>query len=517
MTRRPTSIDLLLDPNDLRRWHALPITHPVVAPGLDLRIRRAPRRTRAPAGSDLLFALERLLARGLGETAVDRLEAATLSRFASAERTADLTIDLLGEEVVTPDRPTITLRCDGGPVVDGALAAVLDGRTPILTAEFTAPGRNHAIARWPVAVEDRRSALRSVSLVAGRAAHLVALLIAEIADGGDPAGLDLHRAEGEAGEGAPATRRAPLGFFLAAFADRVAGRLARLVGREAPTWATAWRFRDAVSPDDRFDLDRTPFLRLPDDGARFFADPFPFVADGRLHLLVEEFPFATGKGLISLTTLGDDGRFGPVRPVIETDCHLSYPFVFDWNGRTWMVPETSGRRTVELWANDGAPDRWRLDRVLLADVDVGDATLAEIDGRWWLFGATRAPFTSSWEALSLWSAPSPLGPWVAHRPDPVRVDVRSTRPAGHLFRTAEGLFRPVQDSSRGYGSGLAVTRIEAIGEGGFRESLHRRFATPAPLSGLHTWNRLAHAGRRFEVIDMHVAPSAFGVQRILAP
>jgi hypothetical protein len=35
------------------------------------------------------------------------------------------------------------------------------------------------------------------------------------------------------------------------------------------------------------------FTRIPDDGARFFADPFPIHRDGRDYLFVEEFPYAT--------------------------------------------------------------------------------------------------------------------------------------------------------------------------------------------------------------------------------
>jgi hypothetical protein len=202
--------------------------------------------------------------------------------------------------------------------------------------------------------------------------------------------------------------------------------------------------------------------------------------------------------------------------VIEQDCHLSYPFLFAHAGRMWMIPETSERRTVELWVAERFPDRWSRHAVLLDDTDVGDATLAEIDGVWWMFGATRERWCSSWEALALWSAPAPTGPWTAHPKNPVVVDVRSARPAGHLFRDGATWYRPVQDSSRGYGSGLAVAALRDLTAETYAETVVRRFATPPPLDGLHSWNLAGAGDHLFEALDVHGVPSAFGRSRRLA-
>lgn len=511
MNRRPTTIEIRLDPADLRRWQLLVLDRLAATPDVDLRLAPTTRRTPRPAGLDLLFSLERLIARGLPETTADRLDSATLARFASPQVSADLVVDLVGDATSCGPEPTLVVRCSGAPPLDGAVAAILAGATPVATADLCVDGVVRPLARWPLAVEDRRSALRSASLAMGRVAHLVLRAVEAIRAAADPAAAVLPRAEGD--DAVPAAA-APLVFFAGAFAGRIADRLTRLV-RRPPTWAAAWRVRAPGGDPDRPDRDPTPFRRIPDDGARFYADPFVIEEAGRLHLFCEEFPFATGKGILSRAELGPDGVFGPMRPVLETDCHLSYPFLFRHAGRIWMIPETSGRRTVELWVADPFPDRWTLHSVLLDDVDVGDATLAEIDGTCWMFGASREPGTSSWEALSLWSAPAPTGPWTAHPANPVVVDVRSARPAGHLFRAAEGWCRPVQDSARGYGSGLAMATISHIGPDRYQERIARRFATPPPLLGLHTWNRAPLGERLVEVIDVHVAAAAFGDERRL--
>ena len=441
---------------------------------------------------------------------VDRIEAPPATPL---DGRADVILDLVGDDHAPPRGVHLALRCGGLPVLDGAVAAILDDRLPVLEASLSVDGVARPFARWPVAIEDRRSALRSATLILGRAAHLAVAAVEALLAAADPAEATLHLAEVPVT--APARPGIGLEFFASALAAKIAARLSRLAGRRPPTWATAWRRRAGGGDPFRPDRDPTPFRRLPEDGARFFADPFLFTEGGRLHLFVEEFPFATGKGVISHAVLGPDGDFGPPTPVLEMDCHLSYPFVFAHDGHIFMIPETSGRRTVELWVAERFPDRWVRHSILLDDVDVGDATIVEIDGTWWMFGATRAESTSSWEALSLWSAPSPYGPWRRHAHDPAIVDVRAARPAGHVFRSAEGWCRPVQDSARGYGSGLAVARIDELTPTTHRETVIRRFATPPPLLGLHTWNRASLGDDLFEVIDVFADLTAFGDTRPL--
>ena len=257
-----------------------------------------------------------------------------------------------------------------------------------------------------------------------------------------------------------------------------------------------WTPSLAADPEAIPDL-AGPFRRLADDGARFYADPFLWCAGGETLLFVEEFPFATGKGVISLARRGDDGSFGKPEPILEASCHLSYPFVFARDGAMWMIPETSGRRTVELWRAERFPDRWTLHAVLLDDVDLADATICEIGGRLWMFAASREPWTSSWDALSLFSAETLAGPWIAHPDNPVMVDFKAARPAGRILRCGDRLVRPVQDCEGGYGAALGFAAIDAISPGDYRQTI-LAVARPAPPdSGLHTYDR---AGG-LEVID----------------
>jgi hypothetical protein len=155
-----------------------------------------------------------------------------------------------------------------------------------------------------------------------------------------------------------------------------------------------------------------------------------------------------------------------------------------------MVPETGGQRRVELFRCEEFPLKWTLDSVLLDNIAAVDSTLAEIDGHWWLMLATTVAGTEEASALQLFHADTPLGPWTPHRRNPVKVDVRSARPAGRVFRHRGRLYRPAQDGSRIYGSAMVMNEILELTPTTFREIEVARIDPQwrPGLTGTHTIN-----------------------------
>jgi len=131
------------------------------------------------------------------------------------------------------------------------------------------------------------------------------------------------------------------------------------------------------------------------------------------------------------------------------------------------VPESAANKTVELYRSTSFPFEWQLEKILLKDVRAKDASLAEIDGTWWMFVSISEH--SIPDELYLFSAPSPLGPWVPHSQNPVKSDVRGSRPAGKLFNLNSDLYRPAQNSAGRYGYGMSINRVTQLDHNGFRE------------------------------------------------
>ena len=258
-------------------------------------------------------------------------------------------------------------------------------------------------------------------------------------------------------------------------------------------WFLAYRRRGGL-PDESREPDLSPFrfksVMPPKD--RFWADPFPMRVKGADFILFEDYPYATKRGVISALEMGPDGPKGAPQVVLSLDYHLSYPFLFEWRGEWFMIPETTDVGRVELYRATRAPSEWKLEQVLIEGMPLADCTLAEIEGRWWMFANSAAPGASFWDELHLFHAPTPLGPWTPHRRNPVVSDVRASRPAGGLFRSRGSWYRPAQDCSGGYGSAMNIQRIVRLD---LLEYQQEHVARVSPdwmpgLTGTHTLNAL---------------------------
>lgn len=479
-------IEIRVDPASLRLWQRHLVDRLRAKPGLTLRIVASPQREAWPRGFATLLALEGVIGGGSGGAAWEPVAPDDLDLSGSDEGAADLVIDLAGDAAAA-DSPVLDLVCDGRSLEAGAIAAVLDRRVPGFETRLTHSDGSAILSRWRPAVETPHHAGSALSMLLGRAAEMLEFEVDRFAAGQTTA-IDPDRGGSQRG-GSPA------GFFLHSLETRISTRLLRLLDR-APDWHVALRPRrnGAGLPD----LDGAGFRRLADDSHRFYADPFLFEHGGETFLFVEEFPYATGRGIISLARIAGDGSVSTPEPVLEGPDHLSYPFVFESAGQIWMIPETSARRTVELYRADPFPERWVLDRILIEDADLADVTLLEQDGGWWIFAAERKRWTSSWDALSLYRAPSLHGPWRPHPGNPVLVDRRAARPGGRILNVDGRLVRPAQDCEGGYGAALAFAAIDRLDEGGFHQSVLARAAPFGRNSGLHSYDRSA----RFEAIDL---------------
>lgn len=346
-------------------------------------------------------------------------------------------------------------------------------------------------------VRQRHSVFSKSAAFVGRALRGFAAGRVPPFDGG-PAGTT---APTQLGDGSTdAVRQVPAGLLsLGRFATTSIARVARnrLALRKADRiWFIAVRRRRS-NPFVADALDAFEPLPCPED--RFHADPI-LVHDGaEHHLFFEDADRASGVGRLAWCPIDSDGRPGDAEVVLETECHLSYPFVFRWQGTFYMIPETSERRTVELYRAVSFPRRWELVKVLFRDVAAVDTTFFEHAGRCWIFLAMSPTGASLNDELFLFHADTPFGDWISHPWNPVVSDVRRARPAGPVFREGGALWRPGQDCAGDYGAAFWLNRIDQLDPDGYRETPVRRIDPSWIPDGLctHTYTRAGD----FEAMD----------------
>ena len=224
----------------------------------------------------------------------------------------------------------------------------------------------------------------------------------------------------------------------------------------------------------------------------FDADPFGLWRDGQLHVFVETYDYHTHHGAIDV--LRFDGAFNLLdrRPALREPWHLSYPFVFEADGETWMLPEAHRSGGLTLYRAARFPDRWEAVCKIELDAVAVDATPVWHEGLWWLL---YSPGTSKTGALHAAWAERLTGPWTPHPGNPVRTDAASSRPGGTPVVQGGAIILPVQDCTHTYGGAIHPLRIEVLTPGRFEAEAGDTLRAPASAApytdGLHT---LAAAG-----------------------
>jgi hypothetical protein len=213
-----------------------------------------------------------------------------------------------------------------------------------------------------------------------------------------------------------------------------------------------------------------PQWQLEPNSNCFWADPFPFIHQGRRWILVEELPYATWRGHLAAIELLEDGCYGEPQSVMVADHHLSYPFLLEWQGNLYLLPESGAARNVVLWQCEQFPSQWRPAATLLDHVYAADATLMEYQGRWWMFVAVAQEGACIHDELHIYFADTPLGPWQPHAQNPVKSDARNSRPAGNLYIEKGILYRPAQDCGTEYGSAVVLNRVDVLDTSHFAET-----------------------------------------------
>jgi hypothetical protein len=255
-----------------------------------------------------------------------------------------------------------------------------------------------------------------------------------------------------------------------------------------------------IARETGYDSLQWPNLRpLVPEKDRYWADPFIVQRDDRYYVFLEEKLYATGLGRIACLTLDPAGGLLSNQVVLTRPYHLSYPFVFEQGGDLYLIPETAGNRTIELYRCAHFPDRWEFVRTLMTDIYAVDTTLLEHEHRWWLFANVKQEGGSSLDALHLYNAASLFAKeWTPHPGNPVVRDIRSARPAGRIFAQGGKLIRPSQDSSRRYGYALKFNLIRKLDENEYQEEVLSVFEPRGRgVLATHTFNQ---AGK-WTVID----------------
>lgn len=208
---------------------------------------------------------------------------------------------------------------------------------------------------------------------------------------------------------------------------------------------------------------------------RYWADPFGWKRGNEFFIFCEEVLYREKRGHISVIPVDAQGNvLAPARKIIAEPFHLSYPFLFEFDGTLYLMPESGFASVLNLYRCIEFPYHWEKVGPVFEGLQYYDSTLFEEGGRWWLFATVRNPRRLQLpdHDLQLFSASAPIGEkWIPHPGNSIVRDFRRARPAGRIFRCQGKLYRPSQNCLDRYGGSLNINEIISLDPKNYRERL----------------------------------------------
>ena len=223
----------------------------------------------------------------------------------------------------------------------------------------------------------------------------------------------------------------------------------------------------------------------------YWADPFYFKHNKKNYLFFENYNIFKKKGKISCAEI-KNGNLTNVRDVINKSYHFSYPNIFKFGKKIFMIPETAEKKRVEIWTCIEFPMKWKRHKTIFKNESWVDLNFfIDRKGNKWIFGnkSTDKYFDHNSELYIYKIIDNNFNKLIPHEKNPVIIDSRRARNAGKIFYNNKGeLIRPSQiNISETYGHGLNLNKIIKLTIKDYQETIIKKFKTNknSRLSGIH--------------------------------
>lgn len=225
---------------------------------------------------------------------------------------------------------------------------------------------------------------------------------------------------------------------------------------------------------------------------KYWADPFIIFKDSKYYVFFEEFIYEKNKGNISFLIINTDGSYSKPIKILDMSYHLSYPFIFHFNEKYYMIPESSANKTIDIYECSKFPEKWVFYKTIMKNITATDSTLLYKNEKWWLFTSIINQNKKKENGLFLFYSNNPLSDkWTSHPKNPIVSNIKGSRSAGKIFEENGKIIRPAQDGSIRYGYGIIFYQIDKLNETEYQEKEIRSIQPnwDKKMIGVHTFGQ----------------------------
>ena len=241
-----------------------------------------------------------------------------------------------------------------------------------------------------------------------------------------------------------------------------------------------------------FDLAPAPGVKNPviracdvsDVKAEYVADPFMVSFAGQWYMFFEVMNALTNQGDVGYATSQDGLSWEYKKIVLDEPFHLSYPYVFYWDGHFYMIPESAKGGAIRLYRADNFPESWSFIGNLIAGEFADNSVFYEKD-TWWILTCSKP---HSHDELRLFFADNLMGPWTEHPASPiVQGDATKAQPGGRVLVSDDRIIRFAHYDKKTYGKKVLAFFITELSRTEYSERAYEN--NPVLKGGPKGWNR----------------------------
>ena len=218
-----------------------------------------------------------------------------------------------------------------------------------------------------------------------------------------------------------------------------------------------------------FDFIKSIVFKNPD--GHYLADPFILKEGAETYCFVEDFDWSKRKGSIAAYKISSGAPIN-LGIVLEEAFHLSFPYIFRYESKIYMLPESADNMDIRIYESVEFPTKWKLKTIIKENVSAADSMIFNRNDIWWLFSNIN-PIggRDCCSELSIFYTDNPIdGKWVPHEKNPVIFDPSFARNGGMVLDN-DSLYRVGQIQTFGTygGGGVSINQIVELTTSSYKE------------------------------------------------
>lgn len=230
-------------------------------------------------------------------------------------------------------------------------------------------------------------------------------------------------------------------------------------------------------------------LKQPSNVSR--ADTFIVKENDKYFIFFEEFDIKGRHGYLCVGELDKIKKtLDNVQICLKKDYHLSFPNVFKYLDKYYMIPETHANNSIDLYEFEQFPYKLKKIKTLVCNINAADSVLVQKDNLWFLFTNiyTNVNCLHS-ENLSIFTSDHLLNKdFKQLHKNPVVADKTYSRMGGQFYSENNKLYRVSQDCKVRYGYKVNIMEVDSLTVNTYNEHLHKEIYPPKGYIAFHTLN-----------------------------